>query len=246
MTSKICRFICTLILSVWCANATCGQNFTAADSLTKQGNTYTSRSDARKALERYNGRPLFCGIAVGTDLVGPVMKMAASWNQLEVVGKINLLETYFPVFEMGIGESDYTDDTSLIAYQVKAPYWRIGCDVNFIKNKDTGNRIFGGLRYGFSSYNYNISGPDIIDPTWGTAIPYQLKDLNGNKHWAELVFGLEAKIWRMIHLGWNFRYKFGLSEKHSTHGKPWYVPGYGENKSGTIGATFNLMFDLNL
>ncbi len=246
MILKICRFICVVILSAWCLGATCGLKATEADSLVKRGATYASRNEARVALERFGGRPFFCGVSVGADLVGLVMKMAASWNQLEASARVNLFETYFPTFEMGLGESNYSDETTFINYEVKSPYWRIGCDVNFAKNKTTGNRVFGGFRYGFSTYDYSITGPDVVDPNWGTTVPYELLDLHGNKHWAELVFGLEAKIWRMVHLGWNFRYKFGLSEKHSDHGRPWYVPGYGENKNGTIGATFNLIFDLNL
>lgn len=242
MMLKICRYICVVIFSAWCIDCA---SAVANDSI-KRGEIYASRSDAQKALSQKSTQPFFGGLSVGVDLVGPVMKMAASWNQLEAMGRVNLLETYFPTFEIGIGETDYVDDSSFISYEVKAPYWRLGCDFNFAKNKTTGNRIFGGFRYGFSVYDYSISAPNVVDPNWGTLVPFELKDLHGKKHWAELVFGLEAKMWGMVHLGWNFRYKFGLSEKYSHYGKPWYVPGYGENKSGTLGATFNLIFDLNL
>ena len=245
---RISKLLCVTVFSVltFSSQAYNSLDGEVADSISKHKKVFTSKDEARKELLKDNGIPLYCGASIGADLVGPVMKVAANWHQLEALGRINLKQKYFPIVEVGLGKCDYTDDTSFITYQVSAPYCRLGCDINFAKNKISGNRIFGGVRYGFSSYEHDIHAPQFKDPNWGHVVTYDLNSLNGNKHWAELVFGLEAKLWKMIHLGWNFRYKFSLSEKHSEFGKPWYVPGYGENKNGTIGATFNLIFDLNL
>lgn len=211
----------------------------------KSTRVFASREEARKALKKYNGMPLFNGFAVGADLVGPMMKGLVSWRQYEVMGRLNLYKTYFPTVEIGMGKADHTNDDTSVNYQVNAPYYRVGVDVNFLKSKEARNFILGGVRYGFSTYDYSINGPNVVDPHWGTVLPYSMNDLNGSKHWLELVFGLETRIWKIIHMGWNFKYKFGLSESASPVGKPWYVPGYGENKNGTIGASFNLIIDFS-
>jgi hypothetical protein len=72
-----------------------------------------------------------------------------------------------------------------------------------------------------------------------------MNNLHGSKHWIEINFGLETRIWKMIHLNWNLKYKTGIAEKSSQIGKPWYVPGYGTNKNGTLGASFNLIIDFS-
>lgn len=54
----------------------------------------------------------------------------------------------------------------------------------------------GGLRYGFSKFDYDTDAPDIIDPIWGDRLHFAYKGLSGNTHWAEVVFGLEAKYGR--------------------------------------------------
>ena len=60
----------------------------------------------------------------------------------------------------------------------------------------------------------------------------------------EFVAGIDAKIWKMVRLGWSVRYKRRLSNKDPEIGKPWYVPGYGKEGGSRIGASFNLIFEL--
>ena len=189
--------------------------------------------------------PLFAGVAVGADAIGLVMAGISPFGQLEALCRFNMKGTFFPVFEAGWGLSNHTDETTNIHYKTGAPFFRIGCDYNFARDKRSGNRIFGGLRYGFTSFNYDIDGPAITDPIWGTQTPFRFSGLRGNNHWAEVVFGLEAKIWGIFHLGWSFRYRLRLANKQSAVGSPWYVPGYGRNDSHSLGGTLNLVFDVN-
>ena len=63
-------------------------------------------------------------------------------------------------------------------------------------------------------------------------------------HWLELAFGVDAKIWGPVHLGWSVRYKRRLFHREGDVGDAWYVPGYGRNGGSRIGGTFNLIFDL--
>lgn len=184
------------------------------------------------------------GFSVGIDLAGAIMYKVSSYGQLEGQLHINLKETYFPVIELGIGHTNHSDDETSLHYKTNAPYIRIGCDYNFNKDKGSKNRIYGGLRYGFTTFKYDLDGPNMTDPVWGTVIPYSFKNLSSNCSWLEFVFGLEAKIWSDFHIGWSIRYKRRLSQKLTPIGQAWYIPGLGKNDAHLFSGTFNLIFDI--
>ena len=188
--------------------------------------------------------PLFGGIAVSADLVGFSMKAFNSkFANMEVAGRLNLLEKYFPIVELGIGDCHKSGSENDNKFEVTSPYFRVGMDYNFNK-KLNGNRLFGGLRYGYSKYQYDFSAPDFADEVYGTSIPLSLNDLDGRNQWLELVVGVETKLWSVVRLGWNVRYKFRLKQRASQYGDPWFVPGFGKNDGTTFGGTVNLTIDV--
>ena len=63
-------------------------------------------------------------------------------------------------------------------------------------------------------------------------------------HWIELVFGIDAKIFGPLHLGWNIRYKRRISHKEGDIGQTWYVPGFGTYDKNKIGADFRVIIDI--
>lgn len=188
--------------------------------------------------------PLFRGFAVSIDVAGPMAKAMSDHGEYEAALRINLHDQYFPVFELGYGEADHNDEVTELRYSTKAPYFRIGCDLNLLKNKHTPNRIYGGLRYAFTSYKVDMSRPPYTDPVWGTPTSFEIVGEKCNQHWAEIVIGLDAKIAGPLHLGWNVRYKRRLSHSNFSAGSTWYVPGYGKYGDTRLGANFNVIIDL--
>ena len=188
--------------------------------------------------------PLFRGIAVSVDTVGPVQMMISDYGQYEAALKVNLKDKYFPVIEIGLGQANHEDEAPSIKYKTSAPFARIGCDFNIAKNKHDIYRIFAGARYAFTSFKYDISGPDVEDPVWGTATPYGEKDVKGSYHWIEALVGVDAKIAGPLRLGWSVRYRSRLAKKSGEIGDPWYVPGFGKQGGSVLGATFNITFEL--
>lgn len=185
------------------------------------------------------------GIAVGVDGVGFGMKIAgARYANMEVFGRLNLYEKYFPVVELGVGECNREGAEQNTTFHTRAPFTRIGCDYCLTKKRN-GNRLFMGLRYGFSNFDYDYSNPDFSDPYWTTNTQQgvDIKDINANAHWLELGVGIETKLWKYIRMGWSIRYKARLYESDCPHGEPWYVPGYGKNGSNTFCGTVNLVFE---
>lgn len=189
--------------------------------------------------------PFFQGFAVSADLVGPAMLHLGDHGQYEAALRVNLHDQYFPVLEVGYGKANHEEDVITgIAYKTSAPYFRIGADVNILKKKHTGNRLYLGLRYAFTSYKVDISRPDYSDPVWQWNTSFSVKDEPCKQSWAEIVFGLDAKIAGPLHLGWSARYKVRMSHNDGTIGQTWYVPGFGTQDSNALGATFNVIIDI--
>ncbi len=188
--------------------------------------------------------PLFCGVAVSVDLVEPVLFAVSDKGGMEGAVRVNLHNQYYPVFELGYGRADYTDEVTEMHYKTSAPYFRIGCDLNLLKKKTSDRRLYGGIRYAFTSFNVDMSRATLNDPVWGWPSDFVVDGETCSQHWFELVLGLDTKVAGPIHLGWNIRYKRRLSHKDTSAGEAWYVPGYGVNGDTRIGANFNVIIDI--
>lgn len=213
---------------------------TKTDDKAFQGVQYAKVTVTKKEV------PLFSGYGIYTDLCGLGMTQLGKWGQYEAGAHVGIKGKFFPAVEIGIGQSNHTDTRSNLHYNVHSPYFRVGMDYNLNKDRTSHNRYFIGVRYAFSSFAYDLSGPDIIDNYWGGTYPMHLESVNGMAHWGEILFGIQSQIWKFIHLGWTFRYKARIYEKQGEPGHAYYIPGYGKGgeSSGTMGGTFNIIFEL--
>ena len=189
--------------------------------------------------------PFFQGISVGVDVAGALQMQLSDYGQYEAALKVNLHDQYFPTLEVGYGKASHEDDVVTgISYHTKAPYFRIGADVNMMKKKHTGNRIFVGLRYAFTSYKVDIIRENLPDPVWQNLTGFSVEGMPCSQHWLEAVLGLDAKIIGPLHLGWSVRYKRRLAHKDGDIGQTWYVPGFGISDKDNLAATFNVIIDI--
>lgn len=188
--------------------------------------------------------PMFRGFSVAVDLVGPAMLALGDYGEYEGALKLNLHDQYFPTVELGYGKADHNDEVTSLNYKTSAPYFRIGCDLNLLKKKHQPNRLYGGLRLAMTSYKVDLARPGLIDPVWTGDASFQVEGMKCNMAWIEVLFGLDAKIWGPVHLGWNVRYKRRISHDDGTVGNVWYVPGYGKNGDTRIGANFLAIIDI--
>ena len=195
---------------------------------------------------RMSKRPAFIsGVSVSGDLLGLLLSGLGSYGQIEGALRVGIRQKYYPTIELGLGISDHINENTETHFKTRSPYFRIGGDYNFARDKSSGNRVFGGIRYAFTSFSFDLTGKDIIDPVWRNSnIAYDFRDMKSTVHWLEMVFGLEAKIWGNLHVGWTLRYRKRLSQSVSEVGQAWYVPGYGKNDGHVWGGTFNLVFDI--
>lgn len=202
--------------------------------------------------------PLYGGLSVGVDLWGLGNKLIGNDNlSVEVAVDADLLHTFFPTVELGYSDANSEGDLGIL-YKASAPYFRVGIDYNAFHKKKHGQQLLVGLRYGFTSYNYDIEGisqeddiwggsignPNLEDNIWGGSLPYSHPDMKGKMQWLEICLGLRAKIWKSLHMGWTVRYKLRLAEAKGQYGDPWYVPGFGKYDSNVLGVSYTIIYKL--
>ncbi|WP_317125318.1 DUF6048 family protein [Prevotella sp. OH937_COT-195] len=198
----------------------------------------------RKVIEVPDTLPFCRGIAVSADLVGAGMAVLGNYGQYEGAVRVNLRDRYFPIVEVGFGKTDYTDDVTGMRYKTRAPYGRLGIDFNLMKNKHDIYRLYGGMRYAYTSWKFDLEHSGVTDPVWGETAEYGGKDIKCHYHWVEAVFGVDATIWGPLHLGWSVRYRQRISFDNGELGNSWYVPGYGKNGNSCLGGTFNIILEI--
>lgn len=185
----------------------------------------------------------FRGIAVMTDLVGPAQLAFGDYGQLEAAVRLNIRDKYFPIVELGLGKADAEDAATRLSYKTSAPYGRVGVDFNLMRNKHDDYRVYGGVRYAYTNYKFDLFCSDVTDPIWGDSADFMVKDVKCYYHWLEFVFGIDAKMWGPIRMGWSARYKRRLFHDDGYVGRPWYVPGYGKQGNARLGGTFNIIIE---
>ena len=119
-----------------------------------------------------------------------------------------------------------------------------GCVVRMVAGSRKTTRMYAGFRYAFTSYKVDIIRPNYPDPVWKSASGFWREDMACNMHWAEIVFGVDAKLIGPLHLGWTVRYKRRIAHKDGDLGTTWYVPGFGINDKDQLAANFNVIIDI--
>lgn len=189
--------------------------------------------------------PLLKGMQISVDIAGPIIMQLSDYGEYEAALRLNLKNKYFPIFELGYGMAEHlNDEVTGISYETSAPYFRIGCDLNLLKNKNSENHFYGGIRYAFTTYKVDMSRNEMQDPVWGNMASFNIEGESCNLHWIEVVFGIDSKIWGPLHLGWNVRYKRRIAHKDSSAGNTWYIPGFGKYGDTRLGANFNVTIDI--
>jgi len=181
----------------------------------------------------------FEGLSVGADLVGVVMNPLVGYGDYQAFLQANIKGKYLPVIELGYGRQNKSYAITDVTYKTHAPFGRIGCDFNLLNNKHDDYRLTVGLRYGFTSFSY-----DTTSPTDSLHTQFTTETEKCTLHWAELVLGVDAKIWGPLHMGWSVRYRRRLSLSDYVN-EPLYAPGFGKaSEKSRFMALYNIGIEI--
>lgn len=216
----------------------------------QQGQVHKATPPQKSAEEiAAENAPLYQGLSVEWEIAGLASSLFG--NDIfssEIALRANLKNRFLPVVEIGYGKADAINDGNDLHYKTSAPYFRIGIDYNiFHKKTQLPGYIYAGLRYGMSSFSYDVDGPDMTDPNYDgvNVVPYSFSGVKSSAKWMEIVFGVKVKIYKSFCMGWSVRYKRRLSVEGHENSIPWYVPGYGKNNSSSsLNLLYNLIYNL--
>lgn len=189
----------------------------------------------------------FQGVMVGVDVFGFLNQaLGSDARTTEVSIEANLLNRFLPIVEIGYGGMEMTDAETDIHFKTSAPFFRVGMNYNvFYQKPELPGCLTVGLRYGFSSFTYDMQSPDLVDPNWNhTHVPVNYTDVKSNVGWLEAVVGMRANVFKDFYLGLNVRYRSRLSMTKNENSEPYHIPGYGRGKPSNFGITYSLIYKL--
>lgn len=228
--------ISTYIIALLTLSSLCGLPTTVYAQQTKE-----------TPIEEIPEQPFYQGMTVGMDVFGILGKAFGSdFTSADVSLEVNLKNRFFPIVELGYGSTDTVDDETDIHYKTSAPYFRIGAGYNiFHKKPHLPGKLLAGARMGFSSFSYDVEAPTMNDPVWGgTSIPVSYQGVKSNAAWLELVVEMKTNVYKNFYMGFSIRYKSLFNIKKAENSEPWYIPGFGKNKSNSFGITYNVAYQL--
>ena len=137
---------------------------------------------------------------------------------------------------------------SLYQYGTEGNYFKIGIDVNFLKDKEANTLfakddvIFWGLRYAHSSFTASTTF-DLVDEfgVWKETVVNSNDDLHA--WWIEMVAGIKVEVLKNIFLGYTMQFRFLKRSSDDATLSPYDTPGFGSsNKKNTFGFDYYVFY----
>jgi hypothetical protein len=212
------------------------------------GNPQPKKKTKKKAAKTEAPQPFFRSVAIQGDILNPfISKLSAPGSfSFESSVDVNIKNKWFPVWESGYASVNHTavNDAQFITHGL---FNRIGINISLLKNTDNTlpikSILYMGLRFGFSSFNYDLKNFTTTDDYWKTSQKIDVLNNHAFAKWGEIVAGVRVNVIKNFTMGWSLRIKVGLSSGNSTY-PPWYIPGYGQKDGSTFGFTYTLGYTL--
>lgn len=188
---------------------------------------------------------LLHAINVGVNIWDPAMRaFGQKYGGFDAYANISFHNRYLPTFEAGIGTAKSKPADQNFTYKSSiAPYFKVGCDYNFLYNSNPDYQFFALVRYGFSTFKFSVDDCRVPDNYWGESANFSIPSTSVTAGWLEIGIGLRVKIWGPFSAGWALKYHSLLHQSHPANGDAWYIPGYGTQSSSLSGA-FNITYTL--
>lgn len=188
--------------------------------------------------------PLLNGLTIGANFFDAIlMATGQKYASFDVSADISLHNWFFPVAEVGVGFAKNTPEHGNFTYKgLPSIYAKVGINYNFLYKSNPAYQFFFGLRFGFSSFSYDVTDITIKSDYWGQTNTFDLPRQHATAMFGEALIGLRVKIFGPISMGWTARFhgKFGTPKGEQS--QPWFIPGYGAKSP--LAATFSISYSL--
>lgn len=187
--------------------------------------------------------PLLYSANIGFNFFDGVMALCGQkHSSYDVQASLSLHNWIEPTIELGIGFADNQPENSNFRYKNKPSFYgKIGANYNFMYKSNPDYQIYLGLRFGYSSFNYEITDVTINSGYWGQTNHFSITNQHASAFYGQALAGLKVKIWKWFSLGWSLRYGFKMKQNKPENSTPWFIPGYG---TGALNATFSLIYTI--
>ena len=186
------------------------------------------------------------GLTLNADLSRLVLPyIDTTRHGWEFSGDYELRNDLFLVTEFGTETTKL--NKTLYNYYSSGGYTRLGIDYNFMRHADvtSHDKMFLGLRYGFTTYYHQADHIIVADDSWGnyTGSHVDKKWLTG--HWAEAALGMRTQLFGNFYLGWSVRLCVLLHVQNDPVMVPYSIPGFGKAWNNTsIGFNYSLSYKI--
>lgn len=189
---------------------------------------------------------IFC-VAAGINIWDPVMRIfGQNYGIASVWGELNMHNRYFPTLEIGLGQASISPEEMNFTFKSPlAPFFKIGASYNVFYNSDPRYKFLVGLRYGFSTFSYEVNDITVNDPYWGSESSFSIPRQNATAGYLEVLAGVRVNIFSNFSIGWDLRFHKLLHESSPRYGKPMYIPGFGK-RGATLSGSFSLIYTFQL
>ena len=200
-----------------------------------------------KTLDAKTEKNASLGLHLSADVFGYIYPIFVKdkYYSSELSASLDIDNRFFPTIEVGLGHTDMVSQLYEIGYRTRAPYYRVGLDYNVLYKKGNPGYIYIGARMGYTSFDYSVEAPPLVDPVWGDESVVRFSDVPCRSIWAEAVGGVRAEVAKNFYMGWTLRYKYLFCQGPISNGGPWYVPGFGTGKKMAFGATYTIGYYFN-
>ncbi len=200
-----------------------------------------------KTLDAKTEKNASLGLHLSADVFGYIYPIFVKdkYYSSELSASLDIDNRFFPTIEVGLGHTDMVSQLYGIGYRTRAPYYRVGLDYNVLYKKGNPGYIYIGARMGYTSFDYSVEAPPLVDPVWGDESFVRFSDVPCRSIWAEAVGGVRAEVAKNFYMGWTLRYKYLFYQGPISNGGPWYVPGFGTGKKMAFGATYTIGYYFN-
>jgi Domain of unknown function (DUF6048) len=175
------------------------------------------------------------GVRIGLDLSRIVSAIYYPYRkEVTVVADARINANMYAAFEAGFTSTPFSDTS--YTYKGSGVFATLGIDYNFLKRQfpSEKNMFYGGIRYGFSHFSYQVPSYNIKNTYWGDHLTGSIPKTNANAHWIELVVGLKAEVLKNFFMGWNIRERILINNVKTDEITPLVIPGFGNGSKRSV------------